>query len=316
MGGVRIFVVGATGVLGRRVVSQARARGHEVLGLARTPENESVIAASGGEPRPGDPFDPDSLAKAARGAEVVVRAATAIPHGVRFRARDWAENDRVRRDGTRALTQCAARIGARMYVQEGIVWVAQPADGSSFDEQAPVSPRLWYASAADAEAIARDAGERHGFAVGTLRFGAFYAADSAQTRLMGERLAQGTLPILGRGDAVWSCIHVEDAASAILLAAESGVGGLWHVVDDRPVTMEEFFTTFAQLLGAPKPRHAPAWLARLAVGGPALSFLTASTRTTSAKIRRDLGWSPRYPTVHEGLRQVVETWAGEGFPVK
>ncbi len=87
-------------------------------------------------------------------------------------------------------------------MQESIVWVAQPADGSVFDERSPVSPRLWYGSAIDAELIAREAGAHGGFEVATLRFGAFYAADSPQTRQMGQAIVRRRLPVVGRGDAV------------------------------------------------------------------------------------------------------------------
>ncbi|HKZ99007.1 MAG TPA: NAD-dependent epimerase/dehydratase family protein [Thermoplasmata archaeon] len=311
---MRIFLAGATGVLGRRLIAQFRGRGHEVVGLARSLGNESTIAVLGGTPRRGDLYDVESIAQAAEGADVVVRAATAIPRGARFRPRDWIANDRIRREGTRALTEAAARVHARLYLQEGIVWVAQPETGAPFDETSPVAPRLWYGSAADAESIARDAGRRHGFEVATLRFGMFYGSDAAQTRLMGDALRRRRLPILGPGDAAWSCIHLDDAASAMVAAAEAGGSGLWHVVDDRVVTMAEFFRTFAAVLEAPEPRRVPVSLAKLLIGRSTVSFLTASTRTTNARIRRDLGWSPRFPTIWEGLLEVAEAWKADGFP--
>ena len=311
---MKVFVAGSTGVLGRRIVTGLVARGHEVLGLARSAENERVLASLGAEPRRGDLFDVEALVNAARGADVVVRAATSIPRDLRTSIKDWAVNDRIRRDGTKALTECAGRIRAKLYLQEGIVWVAQPEDGSAFDEDSPVRPRLWFVSAADAESIAREAGDRLGFEVATLRCGSFYCADSAQTRLLGEGLVRKRLPLVGRGDAVWSNIHVDDAATAFVAAAEAGRGGLWHVVDDRPATMPEFFRTLADLLRAPPPRAVPAWVASLVVGRRTVQFLTASTRTSNAKIRRDLGWSPRYPSHREGLCQVVDTWRSESFP--
>lgn len=310
---MKVFVAGATGVLGRRTVRDLVARGHAVTALARKPENEAPIRALGAEPQRADLLDADSLVRAAGGADVVVRAATAIPPGVRWRASDWATNDRIRRDGTRALSACAGRIHAKLYVQEGIVWVATPADGSSFDETSPVRPRLWYGSAIDSERIAREAGAAGGFEVATLRFGGFYSADSAQTRFMGERLVRRRLPIVGRGDAVWSNIHLDDAAAAMVAAVEGMRSGLWHVVDDHPTTTADFFRTFARLLNAPGPRSIPAWIARLFVGGAATAFLTSSTRTSNAKISRDLGWRPKYPTHLEGLNEIVAAWRGEGF---
>lgn len=310
---VRIFVAGATGVLGRRLVARLSSRGHAVFGLSRGPENDAMIRASGGEPRRADLFDVHSLSAAADRADVVVRAATAIPSGVRFRRKDWVENDRIRTEGTRALIEACARVGAKTYVQEGIVWIAVPRDGSPFDERSTIVPRLWFGSAAESERIAHDAGTKHGLATATVRFGAFYSADSMQTRYMGTRLARGKLPILGRGDNFWSSIHLDDAADAMVAVIEAGASGLWHAVDSRPVTLADFFRTFAEALGAPKPRRAPRWLAALAVGGPTLEFMTLSTRTSSARLHRELGWAPRYPTVVEGFRQVADQWREEGF---
>jgi len=313
-GDVRVFVAGSTGVLGRRIVAGLVTRGHEVVGLARSAENSHLITSLGAEPRQGDLFDPETLVRAARGADVIIRAATSIPRSLRLSAKDWATNDRIRRDGTRSLTECAGRIGAKLYLQEGIVWVAQPEDGSPFDEDARVRPRLWFASAAEAESIAREAGGRLGFEVATLRCGSFYCADSAQTRLLGERLVRRRLPLIGEGEAVWSNIHVDDAAAAFVTAAEAGRGGLWHVVDDHAARMADFFRTLAALLKVPPPRAVPPWVASLFIGRRTVQFLTASTRTSNAKIRRDLGWSPRYPSHQEGLRQVVDAWRSEGFP--
>jgi nucleoside-diphosphate-sugar epimerase len=95
-------------------------------------------------------------------------------------------------------------------------------------------------------------------------------------------------------------------------AAEAGRGGLWHVVDDRPTTAREFLTGFARRLGAPPPRRMPVGLVRLIAGHYAVEFLTASTRTSNARIRQDLGWSPRYATFEEGLDQVVTRWREQG----
>ena len=311
---MKVFLAGATGVLGRRLITGLREDGHEVIGLSRRPENDETVRALGAEPRHADLFDAKSLARAAEGADAIIRAATAIPRGIRFRTRDWAMNDRIRREGTRALTEAAGRIHATSYVQESIVWLASPADGASFDEEAVPVPRPWFRSAIDAEAIARQAARTHGFRAASVRFGTFYSADSDQTRTMGERLSRGNLPVLGHGDAVWSCTHVDDASRAMIAVVEAGLPGIWHAVDERPVTTEEFFGTFAEALGAPKPRHVPRWVARLALGRATANFLLMSTRTSGARLRRELGWSPRYPTVREGLQDIAERWKAEGFP--
>ena len=136
---MKAFIVGASGVLGRRLVRQLTARGHSVVGLVRSAKSESAVKAAGGEPRQGDLFDPESLARAADGCDTVIHAATAIPAKQKPAPADWAMNDRIRRKGTRCLTEATAKIGAKTYIQQSIVWVASPKDGSS-SSTAPSKP--------------------------------------------------------------------------------------------------------------------------------------------------------------------------------
>lgn len=312
---MRAFVVGATGTLGRRIVRQLAKRGHTVVGLARRPENDRVIRSLGGEPRTADPFDVASLARAAEGTDVVIHAATKIPVKARIRAADWAENDRIRREGIRALLAATARVGAQRYIQQSIVWLARPEDESEFDESSTFrNPDPVYQSMMEGETSVREASDDHGFAASILRFGFFYGADSAHIRQMGEGLARGKLPIIGEGRGIWRLIHLEDAANAFVTVAESPRSGLWHAVDDEPVAVRTFLTALAERLRAPKPRHVPRWIARIAVGNETASFFIASTRTGNARIRQDLGWVPSFPTYRQGLDEIVTTWRAEGFP--
>jgi nucleoside-diphosphate-sugar epimerase len=306
---MKIFIAGATGVLGRELIRQYVARGHSVLGLARSEHGEQMIRSLGGEGRVGDLFDAEQLARAAEGADIVIHAATSIPVKTRPSLRDFEMNDRIRRDGTRALTTCAGKIGAKHYLQQSIVWLARPQDGSAFDESSKPQPDPVSLSALDAENISFEAGERLGFDVSVLRCGMFYGPEASHTRFMADGLRKRRLPIIGTGDAILSCLHVEDAASAFVAAAEAvGRSGLWHVTDDQPVTVKELLSYFAERLGAPTPRHVPVWLARLVAGQYATSFFTASTHTSNARFRHDLGWSPRFPSYREGIDQIVRTW--------
>lgn len=308
---MKVFIAGATGVLGRRLVRLFSGRGHEVVGLARDERGEDSVRALGGRPERANLFDADALARAAVGADIVVHAATSIPDKRRLKPGDFAENDRIRREGTRALAEAAGRVGARLYLQQSIVWVARPPDGSPFDEDTPPQPDAVSRSAYDAERIALEAAVRHTFDAGILRCGWFYAADAASTRAFGEGLRAGKLPVVGRGDALLACIHADDAAAAFVVVAEAGRGGLWHVVDDRPVTVKEMLHAFAELLGAPAPRSVPVWLARLFAGSYAVRFMTSSTRTTNERLRRETNWSPGFPSYREGLAQVVASWNSE-----
>ncbi|HEV2864425.1 MAG TPA: NAD(P)-dependent oxidoreductase [Pyrinomonadaceae bacterium] len=311
---MKVFIAGATGVLGRRMVGQFLARGHSVVGLARDEKGRQTIERLGGEAVVGDIFDSGSLAAAVGRADVVIHAATSIPTKISGGRQAWEMNDRLRREGTRALTEAAARVGAGTYVQQSIVWVARPADDSFFDEKTEVKePDELYRSAFDGERIARDAGERYGFNVAVLRCGGFYAPDASHTRMFAQGLLRRRLPLLGGGRAVSANLHADDAASAFVAAAEAGRRGLWHVTDDEPVTIKEMLVEFASRLGAPAPRRIPLWLARLFVWKGALEFFTRSTLTSNRLFREEVGWAPRFPSFRAGLGDVVGTWRSEGF---
>ncbi len=275
---MKVFIAGASGVLGRRLVRQLTARGHSVIGQARSAKAESVVKAAGGEPRHADLFDAESLSKAAEGCDTVIHAATAIPTKQKPAAADWAMNDHIRRKGTRCLTEAAAKIGAKTYLQQSITWVARPKDDSPFDEDSPVVPDPAIQSAIDAETIAREAGSLDGFTVAILRGGYFYDSESAHTRMIADGLRKRQMPIIGTGDAAWAMIHTDE---------------------------------FAARLGARPPRRIPVWLAKWLAGEQALAYFTRSTRTTNARLRRDFAWTPRYPTYREGLDQIVAAWKAE-----
>ncbi len=305
---MKVFIAGASGVLGRRLVRQFVARGHSVIGHARSAKSESAVRDTGGEPRNADLFDAESLARAADGCDTVIHAATAIPVKQKTTAADWAMNDRIRRKGTRCLTEAAAKIGAKTYLQQSIAWVARPKDDSGFDEDSPVVAVPSIQSAIDAEAIAREAGSAEGFTVAILRGGFFYDCESAHTRMIADALRKRHMPIIGGGDAQWAMIHSDDAASAYVAAAENPRSGVWHIVDNELVQVRTFLKDFAARLGAPEPRRVPVWLARWLAGEQAIEYFTRSTRTTNGRFRRDFGWTPRYPTYREGLDQIVAAW--------
>jgi nucleoside-diphosphate-sugar epimerase len=305
---MRVFIAGASGVLGRRLVRQLVERGHSVIGLARTLKAENAIKAAGGETRQADLFDADSLARAAEGCDTVIHAATAIPVKQKTSPADWAMNDRIRRKGTRCLTEAAAKIGAKSYVQQSIVWVARPKDDSPFDESSPVVPEPTIQSAIDSEQIAREAESAEGFTVAILRGGVFYDSEAAHMHLLADALRQRQLPIIGSGDAVWALIHADDAASAFVAAAEKPTSGVWHVVDNELVPVRVFLKEFAARLGVSEPRRVPVTLAKWLAGEQAVEYFTKSTRTTNARMKRDFGWAPRYPTYREGLEQIIAAW--------
>jgi nucleoside-diphosphate-sugar epimerase len=307
---MNVFIAGATGVLGRRIVQQLAARGHSVVALVRSREGERTIAGLGALARYADLFDAANLVHAAKGADVVIHAATSIPTKARTTLEDWQLNDRIRREGTEALARCAGQIGAKTFIFQSIVWVATPDDGSPFDETSQPHPNAITQSALDGEGITQEMCELGGFAAAVLRCGMFYGPDAAHTRMMAAGLKRRRMPIIGRGDNYWHCLHLDDAASGFVAAAEAGRSGLWHLVDNEPVRAGDLLRALAESLGAPSPRRVPVWLARLLAGRAAVDFFTLSTRTSNARFRQDFNWAPAYPTYREGIAQTVSAWQG------
>lgn len=315
---MNIFVAGATGVLGRRIVEECASRGHDVVGLTRDDQGDALVRERGGEPRRGDVFDRASLVEGAEGADVVVHAATKIPTGTNPDEEDWTLNDRVRREGSENLVVAAAAVDADRFVQQSVVWVARQPDGSTFDEHANPNPDRSTRSALDAERVVTDGADEHGFEPVILRGGYFYAADTAHTRMFGERLLAGRLPVVGRGllgreDAQLSFVHVDDVGRAFADAIEGDATGIFHVVDDEPATYAEFLRAFVDRLDAPRPRRVPAWLARIFVDENLVRLLTCPMPTTNERFREMFGWTPAYPTVQDGVDQVIDQWQESGL---
>lgn len=314
---MKVFIAGATGVLGRRLVEQLTERGHDVVGLARDESGERLVERRGGVPRRGDVLEPETLARAMDDdVEVLIHAATAIPDSTKPSDDEWTRNDRVRLDGAKNLLE-AAPAGLQHVLFPSVVWVARQPDGSAFDETAERHPDRATRSAADVEALLEERADATGFDATTLRCGFFYAPDARDTRDWAEQLIDGELPIvggglLGRRDAALSFVHADDAATAFVAAVESRVNGIYHIVDDDPVTAATFFRRFAELLDAPEPNRVPAWLARFFIGKINAKGLTSPMPTTNAKAKRDLDWEPAYPTYRDGLEQVVEVWETDG----
>lgn len=312
---MQVFVAGSTGVLGRRLVELFSDHGHTAIGLTRDKEGDELVEARGGTPRRGDLFDEASVIQAASGADVVIHAATAIPTDDPTPEK-WAINDRIRCEGTRTLITAAAETGADQYLQQSIVWVARQPDETKFDEESTLHPNSRAESAVDAEAIATKAVGQHDLTVSILRCGQFYAPDAAHTRALGNALVHGTRPIIDGSEAApLSRIHADDAASAFVAATEASNCGLWHIVDNEPVSDVEFTTTFADRLDAPTPMLVSEEKACRELGDGTVDLLTKPMPTSNAKLRTDVGWEPAYPTYRDGLDQVVDAWRDEEFLV-
>lgn len=299
---MKIFVAGATGVLGRRVVPLLVAAGHEVTAVARTPEAAERLRAAGATPVTVDLFDPAAVAAAVRGHDVICNLATHVPPTSKaWRPSAWAEHDRIRTEASRNLAEGGLAAGVGRYIQESIAF--RYADGGErwVDEDTPLDSPTLARSADDAEAsVARfSAGGGEGV---VLRFGLFYGADSAQTGEQVRLAAAGVAPVLGPAGSYRTMIHLDDAAAAVV-AALSVAPGIYNVTEDDPGTNAEIAAALGAAVGVAPGVLPPAWLPK--VGGANTSFLARSLRVSNRRFREATGWAPAYPGPWEGWRQVV-----------
>lgn len=310
---MQVTVTGATGVIGRRLIQRFTDAGHDVVGLVRDEGDRELVTDRGGQAVVGDVLEPVTLESAVDDAEVIVHAATSIPTDDAPDRKDWAHNARVRVDGARHVLDAAGDRLERLLVPS-VVWVARQPDGSPFDESSPRHPDIATQSAADLEELVDEAD----VASTVLRLGFLYAPDAAHTRDWGRRLLDRDLPVvgtglLGRGETALSMLHADDAADAFVAALDAEVEGVYHVVDDQPVTTATLFGHFAEILSAPSPRRFPGWLARWFLGDAVYRTLTVSMPTNNDRFAAATGWSPAYPSIDDGLAQVVETWRDTGI---
>jgi nucleoside-diphosphate-sugar epimerase len=312
---MQVLVTGATGVLGHRIVEQLADAGHEVCGLVRDEAGAAHVRDLGGEPVQGDVLEPQSL-RDLPGAPVLVHAATAIPSEPKPGAAAWRYNDRVREEGLENVLDALGEAVEHVCFPS-VVWVARQPDGSAFDESADRHPDPTVETVADVEDLLQAREAAGDFDTTILRCGFFYAHDAAHTRSFGEGTIGRRMPILGRGllgrqDARLSFVHPRDAAAAFVTAIEAEVTGVYHVVDDEPVTFARFLRTLAEKLDAPEPFRMPAWIARPLLGRNSTRLLTEPMPTTNERFRAATDWAPTQQTVEEGLEAIVDRWEVEG----
>jgi nucleoside-diphosphate-sugar epimerase len=133
-----------------------------------------------------------------------------------------------------------------------------------------------------------------------LRYGGFYGAPNDGLL---EPVRKRQFPIVGSGGGVSSFIHLDDAATATVLALDHDGPAIYNIVDDEPAPVLEWLPVLAKALGAKPPRHFPVWLARLVAGEAAVMLGTESRGASNAKAKRELGWTLRYPSWRQGFAE-------------
>lgn len=301
---MKVFLTGATGVLGRPVLRGFVSRDVEVLALARSKSNEVTIAELGGTPVAADLFDADELAPWLKGCDAVLHLATSIPDRTRLKSPDaWKENDRLRAQGTRALVDAAlATATVRtflypgicfMYADEGANW--QSAQDARILPPAPLRSTL----AAEREVSRFAAAGGVGI---TLRFGAFYGPASRDSVEMLAMARKGFVLPLAPLDAYRSLIWIDDAASAVLAGLGCARSGVYDVVEDNPYTQEQSIHALADAVGRRRLVRLPRLLLRAALPAEIRQLLERSQRVSAQAFRQATGWAPQVPDQSVGWR--------------
>ena len=299
---MRIFVAGATGVIGRRVVPLLEGAGHDVTAVARSESARAMIVRHGATPATVDLFDPPAVRDAVAGHDVVINMATRIPPSSRaFLPGAWRENDRIRRQASRNLVDAAISAGASRFIQESFVGLYPDRRDEWTDENVEPHPAPHARSALDAEGHAARFSESGGTGV-VLRFAYFYGPDSSYTIDTVRFARKGIAPTFGRPDGFISSISLDDAAAAVL-AALAVQAGIYNVSDDEPLTRRDHFAALADALGVRMPWLAPPWAAKLF--GSVGETVSRSQRLSNGKFRTATGWAPRWVSVTEGWPAVV-----------
>lgn len=293
-------------MLGQPTVRLLVSRGHQVTALVRDESRAQLVTGMGATPLRGDLFDAAFIRGAVEQASSVLHLATAIPKKGATSANDWVMNDRIRREGTQTLLNAAQEHKLHSFVVQSITFLYGDTHGEWKREEdplpRPVAPAL--RSAAEMEANALAEYKINSTPVVILRGASFYGPTAYSTRAMIESIMARRMPIIGSGSQYWHWVYVDDMARACVVAAEHPAPGeIFNVADDWPFHAADGLNYLAAQLNAPAPFKMTSVLAK-ALGGSTAGFLAQSARYRTDKIKKMLGWAPKYPTYREGFAEI------------
>lgn len=304
---MKVFVAGATGVVGRRLVPLLVGSGATVSAVARSNEKAAQLKKQGATPVRVDLFDPAAVNAAVAGHDAVINVATKIPSGLRILMPGaFNENIRIRTEASQNLALAAINTRARTFIQESFAPVYPDRGDEWIDESVPIEPASYVRSVLDAESAAAEFTKSGGSGI-VLRFSMFYGPDSSITLDMVNAVRRGLSPSFGAADAYMSSIWIDDAASAVF-AALSVPAGAYNVTDNIPIRKGEAFELLAKELGKKTPRILPRWVSGMM--GSVAETLGRSQRISNAKFRQAANWVPKVPSLHEGWKLLVKEMGG------
>jgi len=306
---VRVFVAGGTGVIGRRLVPHLVARGHQLTATTTSAAKLGLLEQLGAHGVVMDGLDAVSVGEAVAAArpDAIVHQMTGLSEAhagkpnLRKADRFFAATNRLRSEGTDHLLAAAEATGVTNFVAQSFGafngirqggWVKTEEDPM---DPGPASAR----KGAEALCHLEDVVVRAGGAV--LRYGGFYGPGATDDQV--EFVRKRKFPLVGRGTGYFSWVHLDDAASATVLAVEQQAKGVFNVVDDEPAPVSEWLPYLAACAGAKPPMRIPTWLARLLAGEMVVGMMTEGRGFSNAKAKQELGWELRYPSWRQGFKE-------------
>ena len=307
---MNVFLAGATGAIGRRLVPQLVEAGHQVTAITRSEARLAELRDVGAEPVLCDVFDAGRLGSVVAQAEpdAVINQLTDLPQSLNPRklGEYYAANNRVRRGGTQNLLSAALGAGVRRFIVQGAAYWYAPSDGPVKTEEAPlyldapppIGPAVETIKHVEDAVLSAD-----GIEGVVLRYGMFYGPATwyAKDGDVGRQVRKRRYPMIGKGEGIYSFVHVDDAASATVAALEGARPGVYNVVDDEPARAAEWMQVYAQALGAKRPPRVPAFVARLIAGKALVEWMLGLRGASNEKIKKEFGWSPRYESWRRGF---------------
>jgi nucleoside-diphosphate-sugar epimerase len=298
----RIFVTGATGVVGAHVLPLLISQGHEVTAVGRSPEKRARLQSLGARAIELDTFDVAATSRALAGITTVINLATHMPTSS-FKMMlpwQWRENDMIRREGSAALVQAALTSGVQRFIQESFAPVYEDGGDGWITEEWPLRPAPYNRTVFDAEHAAEHFTEEGRIGI-IARFASFYGPDAMLGEMIGV-VKKGYSPLPGAFNAYWSSVAHEDAATAVVALAGAPAGA-YNVSDDEPLSRREYVGAIAKAVGAKQPKPMPGFLA--ALGGKTTELLSRSQRMSNAKLKAVSGWSPKWGSAREGIPAAI-----------
>lgn len=297
---MKVFVAGASGAVGLPIVKELIKKGHEAAVMTRSERGIQQLQALGAKVMSIDAFDykqvKDALQQVA--PEVVIDMLTFLPKNLADMPKAFPSDRKLRLEGGGHLFAASVASGVSRYVQQSCGFWIKPKSGERlgteddpFELQA--TPNIASGSETYRQLEERVFGDRkiEGIA---LRFGFFYGPGTWYTEdgSAAEMAKQQHLAVVGRGSAVNSFVHVDDAARATVatLAVEPGV---YNIVDDDPVTVSSWLPAFAASVGAPPPAQISEEAGAAAAGPDAVFYHNNLSGASNAKAKRVFGFAPR-----------------------